>query len=151
MEASSTVKEPQKEPPTIQVMDVSLEKVNDTSLEEDAVEVSIVEDGKERKSTMNEVSSRNATVPVSYACSCTEGRPPVAIAPPAATLYCQAVDSVGGKQVGCCLVAQRKRFYRPSRRIAFMILCDSHRDRIRKHFCCPGCGLFCTQVIFLNN
>lgn len=120
---------------------------------ENEVEVSIVEENGicqpsagQRK--VNGITSKTSSgdSPISFACSCVENRPPVATAPPAATLYCQAVDSVGGKLVGCCLVAIRKRFYRPSKKIAFMILCDSHRDRIRRHFCCPGCGLFCTQV-----
>ncbi len=119
---------------------------------ENEVELSIVEVQGKHEAT-NGPTSRQVNGTVSsivekntYACSCVESRPPVAIVPPAATLYCQAVDSVGGKLVGCCLVANRKRFYRPSKKIQFMILCDSHRDRIRKHFCCPGCGLFCTQV-----
>lgn len=83
-----------------------------------------------------------------YACCCADIRSPVVVTSPAIKLYCQAYDSVGGKLVGCCLIANRKRLYRPSKKVAFMILCDSHRDRIRKHFCCPGCGLFCTQVGF---
>ena len=120
---------------------------------ENEVEVSIVdENGKQAAGQIkvNGIASKSSSgdSEISYSCSCVEGRPPVATVPPAATLYCQAVDSVGGKQVGCCLVAVRKRFYRPSKKIAFMILCESHRDRIRKHFCCPGCGLFCTQVRF---
>lgn len=81
-----------------------------------------------------------------YACCCSDSRSPVVVTSPAVSLYCQAYDSVGGKLVGCCLIASRKRLYRSSKKIAFMILCDSHRDRMRKHFCCPGCGLFCTQV-----
>ena len=118
-----------------------------TSLENE-VEVSIVEDNKEDGtiSVDHNHQSVNGIDKTAYVCSCIEKRPPIATAPPTAILYCQAVDSVGGKMVGCCLVASRKRFYRPSKKIPFMILCDSHRDRIRKHFCCPGCGLFCTQV-----
>lgn len=118
---------------------------------ENEVELSIVEEkGKEEgyRRTSRQVNGNISMVyekPI-YVCACIESRPPIATVPPAATLYCQAVDSVGGKLVGCCLVANRKRFYRPSKKIPFMILCDSHRDRIRKHFCCPGCGLFCTQV-----
>jgi hypothetical protein len=120
------------------------------TLLENEVEVSIVEenmkDGDTVRVDRNHSLSVNGLDKTNYVCSCVEKRPPIATAPPTATLYCQAVDSVGGKMVGCCLVASRKRFYRPSKKIPFMILCDSHRDRIRKHFCCPGCGLFCTQV-----
>lgn len=124
---------------------------------ENEVELSIVEEHGKTETNHPVPRQCNGTVSLAvektnFTCSCVESRPPVATVPPAATvpptatLYCQAVDSVGGKLVGCCLVASRKRFYRPSKKIPFMILCDSHRDRIRKHFCCPGCGLFCTQV-----
>ena len=123
---------------------------------ENEVELSIVEvQGKQEASNGPMSRQVNGTVSLIieksiYSCTCVESRPPVVpVAPPVATLYCQAVDSVGGKLVGCCLAANRKRFYRPSKKIPFMILCDSHRDRIRKHFCCPGCGLFCTQVSVL--
>jgi len=117
---------------------------------ENEVEVSIVEDHRKEMVVhkMNDVVS--AAEGVHYSCCCIEVRSPIATVPPAATLYCQAVDSVGGKLVGCCLTASKRRFYRPSKKIPFMILCDSHRDRIRKHFCCPGCGLFCTQGTFLQ-
>ena len=121
---------------------------------ENEVEVSIVEEQAKEEASISANHSHplsNGLDKTTYVCSCVEKRPPVATAPPTATLYCQAVDSVGGKMVGCCLVANRKRFYRPSKKIPFMILCDSHRDRIRKHFCCPGCGLFCTQVNFRSN
>lgn len=129
--------------------------VDNNSLEHE-VELSIVEENEKQDSNCPVSRHVNGTVSLivektTFTCSCVESRPPVATAPPAATLYCQAVDSVGGKLVGCCLVASRKRFYRPSKKIPFMILCDSHRDRIRKHFCCPGCGLFCTQAIILTN
>lgn len=119
---------------------------------ENEVELSIVEEQVKPVTNGHTPLQINGTISLlvekttNYACSCVESHPPVAIVPPAAPLYCQAVDSVGGKLVGCCLVANRKRFYRPSKKISFMILCDSHRDRIRKHFCCPGCGLFCTQA-----
>jgi hypothetical protein len=119
---------------------------------ENEVELSIVEEQVKPVTNGHNPLQINGTISllvekaINYACSCVESHPPIATVPPAATLYCQAVDSVGGKLVGCCLVANRKRFYRPSKKIPFMILCDSHRDRIRKHFCCPGCGLFCTQA-----
>lgn len=122
---------------------------------ENEVELSIVEEQGKQVADCHTPLQVNGTASLLvektiFTCSCVESHPPVATAPPAATLYCQAVDSVGGKLVGCCLVANRKRFYRPSKKIPFMILCDSHRDRIRKHFCCPGCGLFCTQGTFLQ-
>lgn len=122
-----------------------------TSLENE-VELSIVEEnGKQEAHHRPSQRQMNGTVllpveKINFTCCCVESRPPVATVPPAATLYCQAVDSVGGKPIGCCLVASGKRFYRPSKKIQFMFLCESHRERIRKHLCCPGCGNFCTQV-----
>lgn len=35
---------------------------------------------------------------------------------------------------------------RPSSRVPLMVLCESHRARMVKHHCCPGCGYFCTAV-----
>lgn len=41
------------------------------------------------------------------------------------------------------------RYYRVSGKIPFMLLCEIHRRRLRRHNCCPCCGLFCTQVSHL--
>lgn len=30
--------------------------------------------------------------------------------------------------------------------MALMVLCETHRARMVKHHCCPGCGYFCTAV-----
>ena len=50
-------------------------------------------------------------------------------------------------QLSCCNAAILKReTMRPSSRVALMVLCETHRARMVKHHCCPGCGYFCTAV-----
>jgi hypothetical protein len=152
LEQSSSSEEPSSANTPEQEQEPENDKEQSDSLENE-IEVSLVEEQMPKGNSSTTVAKKvngylndRSEKHPHYSCACTELRPPIAVAPPAATLYCQAVDSVGGKLVGCCLIANRKRFHRSSRKIPFMILCDSHRDRIRKHFCCPGCGLFCTQV-----
>ena len=152
LEQSSSSEEPSSANTPVQEQELENDKEQSDSLENE-IEVSLVEEQMSKETSSATVAKKvngylndRSEKHPHYSCACIELRPPIAVAPPAATLYCQAVDSVGGKLVGCCLIANRKRFHRPYRKIPFMILCDSHRDRIRKHFCCPGCGLFCTQV-----
>ncbi|KZS14880.1 Histone-lysine N-methyltransferase EHMT1 [Daphnia magna] len=75
---------------------------------ENEVELSIVEEQGKQVADCHTPLQVNGTASLLvektiFTCSCVESHPPVATAPPAATLYCQAVDSVGGKLVGCCL------------------------------------------------
>lgn len=63
--------------------------------------------------------------------------------------FCQALDSVDGKVLGCCNKVTNPQLVRPAVKIPFLALCDSHRKRLRLHQCCPGCGHFCTQVCYL--
>lgn len=85
--------------------------------------------------------------------------------------FCQAVDAMFGrvgvashqllspkssnrsyclifrfKIVACCNTVSKPQMHRPSVRIPFMYMCELHRHRLRLHQCCPGCGLFCTEV-----
>ncbi|XP_053380892.1 uncharacterized protein LOC123550294 isoform X2 [Mercenaria mercenaria] len=64
--------------------------------------------------------------------------------------FCQALDSVDGKVLGCCNKVTNPQLVRPAVKIPFLALCDSHRKRLRVHQCCPGCGHFCTQGKFLQ-
>ncbi|KAG8225217.1 hypothetical protein J437_LFUL012692, partial [Ladona fulva] len=57
-------------------------------------------------------------------------------------LYCQAVDSMDGRAVGCCGLVQDGFMRRPSCRVPFLLLCEVHRQRLARHNCCPGCGMF---------
>ncbi|KAK3087589.1 hypothetical protein FSP39_007912 [Pinctada imbricata] len=62
--------------------------------------------------------------------------------------YCQALDSVDGKIMGCCNKVGSSQLVRPGVKIPFMSICEAHRKRLRLHQCCPGCGHFCTQGKF---
>ncbi|KAG0427129.1 hypothetical protein HPB47_025803 [Ixodes persulcatus] len=64
--------------------------------------------------------------------------------------YCQALDSVHGRIVGCTRVLSEQLLVRPSVRIPFAALCEAHLRRLRLHHCCPQCGVFCTQGEFLQ-
>jgi len=66
----------------------------------------------------------------------------------AGEMYCQAMDTLDDRLVGCCNVVttQDTRLSRPSHRVPYLILCDVHMQRLLRHNCCPGCGMFCTQV-----
>ncbi|KAK3605277.1 hypothetical protein CHS0354_001393 [Potamilus streckersoni] len=65
-----------------------------------------------------------------------------------AVTYCQALDSVDGKVMGCCNKVTNPQLVRPAVKIPFMAVCEVHRKRLRLHQCCPGCGHFCTQGKF---
>ncbi|XP_076436857.1 uncharacterized protein LOC143276258 isoform X2 [Babylonia areolata] len=62
--------------------------------------------------------------------------------------YCQALDSVDGKALGCCNKVSNLQLVRPGVKIPFMAVCEVHRRRLKTHQCCPGCGHFCTQGKF---
>ncbi|XP_064615910.1 histone-lysine N-methyltransferase EHMT2-like [Liolophura sinensis] len=63
-------------------------------------------------------------------------------------IYCQALDSVDGKVMGCCNKVSSPQLVRPAVKIPFMAVCEVHRKRLKLHQCCPGCGHFCTQGPF---
>ncbi|XP_067130013.1 histone-lysine N-methyltransferase EHMT2-like isoform X2 [Centruroides vittatus] len=65
-------------------------------------------------------------------------------------IYCQALDSIDDKLIGCCNFVTNQKLVRPSVRIPFTALCESHLWRFRHHHCCPGCGIFCTQGNFFQ-
>ncbi len=62
---------------------------------------------------------------------------------------CGAVESVGGKRVGCTNSVSSKA---GSRRVLKgskpMMLCQDHADRMRGHNVCPFCSEFCAHVSF---
>ncbi|XP_033732382.1 uncharacterized protein LOC117321879 isoform X2 [Pecten maximus] len=66
------------------------------------------------------------------------------------TTYCQALDSIDGKVMGCCNKVTGSQLVRPGVKIPFMALCEAHRKRLRLHQCCPGCGHFCAQGKFYH-
>jgi len=64
--------------------------------------------------------------------------------------FCQAIDCFDGKLIGCYNVARLPSLFRASIRVPYQIYCEVHLARLRRHHCCPGCGLFCTQGQFLE-
>lgn len=70
--------------------------------------------------------------------------------------HCQAVDSIEGKQIGCCNPVQtihndEIKLQRPSVKVTYLMFCEMHSHRLLIHNCCPTCGLFCTQVCYNSN
>lgn len=68
----------------------------------------------------------------------------------AKSLSCSAVDQIRSERVGCCndVVGNQLNLQRPSSRVSFMVLCQSHKNRFHSHHCCPVCGIFCTEGQF---
>lgn len=69
----------------------------------------------------------------------------------AKSLYCSAVDQIRAEKVGCCndIAGNQLTLQRPSARVSFMVLCQSHKNRFHSHHCCPVCGVFCTEGQFM--
>lgn len=69
----------------------------------------------------------------------------------AKSLYCSAVDQIRAEKVGCCndIAGNQLNLQRPSARVSFMVLCQSHKNRFHSHHCCPVCGVFCTEGQFM--
>ncbi|RWS16657.1 histone-lysine N-methyltransferase EHMT2-like protein [Dinothrombium tinctorium] len=65
-------------------------------------------------------------------------------------LFCQAIDSFDGKLIGCCNQARLTSLFRASKRVPYRVFCEVHLARLRRHHCCPGCGVFCSQGEFLE-
>ncbi|RUS69889.1 hypothetical protein EGW08_022351 [Elysia chlorotica] len=64
--------------------------------------------------------------------------------------YCQALDTVDNKIMGCFNKVTNSILVRPGVKIPFMAMCEAHRRRLKLHQCCPGCGHFCVQGSFLQ-
>ncbi|BFZ20236.1 hypothetical protein BsWGS_23274 [Bradybaena similaris] len=62
--------------------------------------------------------------------------------------YCQALDTVDNKVLGCYNKVTNPQLVRPGIKIPFMAVCEVHRRRLKLHQCCPGCGHFCSQGKF---
>lgn len=65
-------------------------------------------------------------------------------------MFCQALDTFDGKMIGCCNQVSLMSLFRPSRGVPFKVFCEVHLMRLRRHHCCPGCGVFCAQGEFLE-
>ncbi|XP_076311848.1 LOW QUALITY PROTEIN: histone-lysine N-methyltransferase EHMT2-like [Tachypleus tridentatus] len=67
-----------------------------------------------------------------------------------AKIYCQAIDAISGRLVGCCNPVTSHQLVRPSVKIPFTAMCEVHLWRLAHHHCCPSCGVFCTQGDFIQ-
>ncbi|XP_068785579.1 histone-lysine N-methyltransferase EHMT2, partial [Struthio camelus] len=83
-------------------------------------------------------------------CSCRMEAPKIERLSEAARNLCMATESVDGQLSGCGSSILKRETMRPSSRVPLMVLCESHRARMVKHHCCPGCGYFCTAGTFLE-
>ncbi|CAH2314459.1 histone-lysine N-methyltransferase EHMT2 [Pelobates cultripes] len=83
-------------------------------------------------------------------CSCRMEAPSVERVCEQANNVCMATESVDGELSGCNAVITKRETMRPSSRVPLMVLCESHRARMVKHHCCPGCGHFCSTGTFLE-
>lgn len=65
--------------------------------------------------------------------------------------FCSAIDEIENQKVGCGheVNGELLNLLRPSIRVSYMLLCDSHKKRLHAHNCCAGCGVFCTQGKFV--
>ncbi|GBM34563.1 Histone-lysine N-methyltransferase EHMT1 [Araneus ventricosus] len=62
---------------------------------------------------------------------------------------CEAEDTVDEKIVPCTKSISQQYLLTPSSEIKHRAFCDIHLWRLKKHHCCPKCGIFCTQGSFL--
>ncbi|KAF0297324.1 Histone-lysine N-methyltransferase EHMT2 [Amphibalanus amphitrite] len=85
------------------------------------------------------------------ACKCVETKTPTADLDLAKEdYYCRGIDAIDGRLIGCCNLVTSTRMIRPSFKVPFLLMCGLHRERMRRHHCCPSCGVFCTQGIFMR-
>ncbi|KAG8198720.1 hypothetical protein JTE90_023488 [Oedothorax gibbosus] len=61
---------------------------------------------------------------------------------------CEAEDCIDGTAVPCTNAVNHQHLLTPHSKIKHKTFCDIHLTRLKKHHCCPKCGLFCTQGIF---
>ncbi|XP_014284421.1 histone-lysine N-methyltransferase EHMT2 isoform X2 [Halyomorpha halys] len=63
--------------------------------------------------------------------------------------YCRALDTFESRIIGCCSqIDENTPLLRPSKTIPMLLMCQVHIERLKRHNCCPTCGLFCTQGNF---
>ncbi|KAL1488388.1 hypothetical protein ABEB36_014862 [Hypothenemus hampei] len=97
-----------------------------------------------------EVESKKGIL-VSQLCKCTENKQ-LFMESELDTQFCMAVDSISGQLIGCSKEVNIREvsMVRPSVKIPFGVFCQSHKERLIRHNCCPICGVFCSQGNFLE-
>lgn len=93
----------------------------------------------------------NSVAREKFICLCTQMSEFYSHNKTAKSLYCSAVDQIRAERVGCCndIAGNQLNLQRPSARVSFMVLCQSHKNRFHSHHCCPVCGVFCTEGQFM--
>lgn len=88
-------------------------------------------------------------------CTCENETPKFYVKKNSNSVFCNAIDSVNNKKIGCSNLVRPEgdliRLSRPSQKVQYMILCEQHKERLKIHNCCAGCGIFCTQVSFTSH
>lgn len=103
---------------------------------------------KKQKTSDNSMTKHDTAIPLSkLICLCQE-KTQYYVNKSMETSYCSGMDHIGKKKIGCNveLKGEILNLARSSVRTSYMILCDSHLNRLKAHNCCAGCGVFCTQV-----
>lgn len=64
-------------------------------------------------------------------------------------IKCMGLDSVDARLSQCINYVKTPMMMRPSRNSPQLALCEEHRERMLRHECCPGCGMFCAGGTYL--
>ncbi|XP_039269429.2 histone-lysine N-methyltransferase EHMT2-like [Styela clava] len=64
-------------------------------------------------------------------------------------IKCMGLDSVDGRLSQCINSVSTPMMMRSSRHSPLLALCDEHRERMLRHECCTGCGMFCAGGTYL--
>lgn len=107
---------------------------------------------KRNKNIDHQQKDRQVSTKASISCSCENQTPKFYVKKNVNSGFCNAIDSVNNKKIGCSNLVRPEgeliRLSRPSQKVQYMILCEQHKERLKLHNCCAGCGIFCTQVCF---
>lgn len=81
-------------------------------------------------------------------CSCIKKQPDIVISGNE-PVKCMGVDAVDSRLSRCIYSVSVTMMMRPSKSSPLLALCDEHRERMMRHECCPGCGMFCAGGNYL--
>lgn len=81
-------------------------------------------------------------------CSCIKKQPDIVLAGNE-SVKCMAIDAVDSRLSRCIYPVSITMMMRPSKSTPLLALCDEHRERMMRHECCPGCGMFCAGGNYL--
>lgn len=89
--------------------------------------------------------------PFLQACVCECGKPDQDLVEEApkrqgVAMLCQAIDIVGGHQVGCKNKSESAKLRRARPGMKGRVMCTQHVKRMKTHHMCGFCGEFCAHV-----